>query len=541
MSFRQVSDSDTGWHLALGRLMALGQFPRVNALAWTQPDHDFYPTSWLFDLASYALQQIFGIFGVQLLIFVFVAGALAAVAWMLQRIGHAQWLIIPVALLLADRIVPRPHVPTWTVLAICTAICLSVEGRASWHRALCLPLIAFASNMHAGAVFSTAALGIFCGIEALRERSLRGFLREGSIALGGVLALIVNPGGSYNLLYAIRHLSMYETLQLTEFEAPTFANAPGFFIIGPLALICALLIARKHPALAAVTAVFFGGGIFAVRIVFAFYLVSAPTIALGIAALKERFGGRVEGYAALLACGAAVVFTAPALAEARVGTGFDTRWIPVRAVEFARQARLDGKVWNGFNDGGYLEWALPEVPAYQDARVLAYDAEFFHAQQRAEASPEDFDSYLSDHGVEWVLTTNLPADLSGNGLVRGDKWALVYWDDLSEIYVRRDVPRFAGVVARDEYRSLSPWKSAEQLVDLARGGDPASAEALERELDRFEATSPHHPVGRLLRCAVATRLGRDAAGQACAEAKASFRTDQMRALVGRASGLPSEK
>lgn len=536
---RPISDSDTGWHLALGRLIAHGDFPSTNTLAWTQTNHGFYPTSWLFDWLCYVLTLPFGMAGVQVLIFFFTAVALAGVAFLCHREGHARWLVVPLVFLLENRMVPRPHLASWAVLALCVALCLTVEGRSSWRRAWCLPLIAFGSNFHAGAVFSSTALGIFCVAEVLRERTPRVLLREGVIAIGGVLALMVNPGGSYNFFYAIRHLSMYGTLQLTEFEAPSLSNAPGFFVMGPLCVALAIWLARKRLGPAAATVVFAGGGIFAVRIAFNFYLAASPIFAAGIGRLKENFGTRAEQFAALLVFGAAVLFAVPTFAQWRPGARFDEQWIPVRAVEFAKRAGLDGKVWNGFNDGGYLEWALPEVPAYQDARVLAYDAEFFHAQQHSESSPEAFDRYLRDHGVEWVLTTNLPADLSGNGLVRGPEWALVYWDDLSEIYVRRDVPRFAEAIARYEYKTLSPWISAEQLVTTARTADVTTVEALEREVKRFESTSPHHPVGRLARCAVATRLGRPDASRACTEASADFQTEEMRSLVKQARGIAS--
>ena len=37
-SFAPVWDTDVGWHVAVGRLILAGRFPRTNALSWTAPD-----------------------------------------------------------------------------------------------------------------------------------------------------------------------------------------------------------------------------------------------------------------------------------------------------------------------------------------------------------------------------------------------------------------------------------------------------------------------------------------------------------------------
>ena len=77
---RAVSDTDTGWHLAQGRLIATGQFPHDNALAWTAQHHAWFPTSWLYDLIAYAATEHGGVLGLQLLTFAFTALALLLIA-----------------------------------------------------------------------------------------------------------------------------------------------------------------------------------------------------------------------------------------------------------------------------------------------------------------------------------------------------------------------------------------------------------------------------------------------------------------------------
>ncbi len=334
------------------------------------------------------------------------------------------------------------------------------------------------------------------------------------------------------MFYAVRHLSMYDTLQLTEFESPDLYSAPGFFVVVPLAAAAALLFLRKRPSLAVLTCAFAIGGFFAMRVAFKFYLIAAPTLAVAGAHLRERHGQRAARIAAVLLVGTGVAASLPAVAQLRIAPEFDAQLLPVRAVEFARKVGLDGRVWNGFTDGGYVQWALPEVPAFQDARVLAYDAEFFHAQQRAESSPESFQAHLRSWDVEWVLTTNVPGGLTGNGLIRGPDWALVYWDELNEIYVRRDVARLARIIEDHEFRRFTPWLSLASLIDQVRSAPPEAVMELEREVTRFaEHASPDIHAPAIVGCVAAVRLGQPDASSRCEAVRERLRNDSSEELL----------
>src|SRR5687767_15552579 len=57
-------------------------------------------------------------------------------------------------------------------------------------------------------------------------------------------------------------------------------------------------------------------------------------------------------------------------------------------------------------------------------------------------------------------------------------WALVYWDDVALVYLRRAGP-FASVAARDEYRHLRPANGAAVLGRALEAGAPVDAVAAE--------------------------------------------------------------
>ena len=60
---------------------------------------------------------------------------------------------------------------------------------------------------------------------------------------------------------------------------------------------------------------------------------------------------------------------------------------PVKAVEFVRQNKYGGPLFNSFDWGGYLIWSLPEIPVSVDGRGNIHG-------YRVESSPSNLDGLL---------------------------------------------------------------------------------------------------------------------------------------------------
>ena len=121
-----------------------------------------------------------------------------------------------------------------------------------------------------------------------------------------------------------------------------------------------------------------------------------------------------------------------------VGSGWDERALPVRAANFVADARLDGHPYNGYEEGGYLEWALPNILWFQDGRAQAFPLDFFRPRRKGRQLAELFRDWMKKQGVggRWRLDS---ARISGKNMFDSPDWALVYWDDANIVYVRRDV------------------------------------------------------------------------------------------------------
>jgi hypothetical protein len=499
--FAAVSDSDSGWHVAVGRLILDGTFPHTNSLSWKWGDHPWYPTSWLYDVAAGALGTAAGL---QLLTFFFLAATAAGLAFACE----SPWVVPAVTLLLVPRLVPRPHVATWALLAAV----LALAPRSTRARVLCVALVALGGNLHAGAAFAAFVLALEC-IEAY-ARTRRP--AELWLALAAGAALLANPGVLFNAGYLLEHLlRVNDVVQLREFEPPSPFMRPAFFVLLPVALLLAVHRRRERPALLVATIVFAALGLRALRMVSEAQIVWAPTLAWGLARVPRRLTP-AAGLAAMIAAGLSLRLDRTALAL-RISPSWDASVLPVRAARFLDEQQIAGPGFNAFRDGGYLEMARKGVPAFIDGRVQAIPPEAWRDLQAAEQSPAAFQAWMERVGCEWAIATRVRERLGGHRLLNGPRWALVYWDDASEVFVRRDVARFAAVRDRFEYRRFRPYGA---IVGTVEKLDREGLTELLREIERFERTSPGDPFALIDRCAALVRLQAPEAAKACDDATA---------------------
>src|SRR5207302_6771452 len=141
--------------------------------------HPWYPTSWLYDVLCAVLGTALGL---QLLTFALLSLAVLALAFACE----SAWIVPAVALLLVPRLVPRPHVASWALLAAV----LALAPRDTRWRGLCVALVAVGGNLHAGAVFAAFVLALHA-LEAFWRTRRRAEL---AIAACAGLALLANPG-----------------------------------------------------------------------------------------------------------------------------------------------------------------------------------------------------------------------------------------------------------------------------------------------------------------------------------------------------------
>jgi hypothetical protein len=229
------------------------------------------------------------------------------------------------------------------------------------------------------------------------------------------------------------------------FRRPPPGERPGAhgFDIGAALLFCALAylstLARRNIGL--------------------FVFGATPILGAWVATIGSRTGltralhgvrGRAVSLAAsaltLTAClglGVAVVtnayYRASGVTE-EFGVGVFDANFPARAAEFARQFALPPRLYNDLTAGGYLTWdAGVDGGVFIDGRLEVYDTDFFSQYMNGLQDLGAWSRQADAFGVGTVVLFHRWPNRHGliRALARDPAWALVYYDDVAVIFVRR--------------------------------------------------------------------------------------------------------
>jgi tetratricopeptide (TPR) repeat protein len=171
------------------------------------------------------------------------------------------------------------------------------------------------------------------------------------------------------------------------------------------------------------------------------------------------------------------------------GFGVAPHFFPEGAVAFLERHRLDGRVFNSYQYGGYLFWhRWPANQVFIDGRydAVLFGEDILEAYREAHQSADALDRLAAAYGIEILLLDADPYSRMSH-IQAHPNWARVYWDAVAEVYVRRQ-GRYAALAAAQEYR----WTRSEtNLTYLAayRRDRTTWAQAV-AELQRAVAENP---------------------------------------------------
>ncbi len=473
LSFRQVYEPDLWWHLAHGRENAAGDLIRTNLFSFIYQEYRQHYTSWLFDTTMYWAWQAGGGAAIQAVQWMAISGAL----FLLYRAcrQHAPPLAAAAMLVLAwvvlePRAIPRPHLVSFVGLAACSyLITRASAARSARPLVWAVPLVAVWANFHVECVFGAALIGLFGLGELVWPTVLTRREAWRVIGCGAVcgLATMATPYGWGILRYLFENTALPGLFEVAELQPPYLPAYRAFYVyLGVAALLMLTQPRRLRLWEILAGALFAAAGLRYLRLTPLVVFVSAPFVAARLGALMVR---GLNGWSALVTALAAALLLArlpPAAFVTELRAGTDAVRLPgffsMRAIDFARTQQLTGPVFNSGNLGGFVAWELfPAVRTFQDARFQSAPPEHFTAIARASASQLDWDALVA--GVDWaILSRARPNVLSGVGRFPRHEWPLVYWDEGTEIVVRRD-GRFGPVAAAHEYLLLTPEADGAQL------------------------------------------------------------------------------
>jgi hypothetical protein len=397
------ASADTYWHLRAGQDIARsGQVSLVDRYSYSAagspwPDHE-----WLWQIFSYELHSLGGM----VLLTAAAASFLLAAFWLAQDLAVGPWwtklaLFVTAVLLSGPPWSVRPQM--LTLLALMAVTWLLVRGKP-WA----LPPVFLAwANAHGAVMLGLVVAAAAFGVAAARGERRRALGIAIASAISAALTL-ATPLGPRLWAFIGESTARSRLDEITEWRSGfvPVAGSVMFWIAAAALVIASLRLWRRLPGFAdqllvAAALCFIPLGFYAVRNIGPFALLALPASSRlwavsdhpRAAALSERlralFGGAPaeaaepasvlrrnrRNLAAIAVIGVAVVGWCWSHPPERLN------WAPVSPAAAAAIRACPGRVYNEYNEGGYLIWFVPESPVFIDGRQDPYALAFLRRAQ----------------------------------------------------------------------------------------------------------------------------------------------------------------
>jgi hypothetical protein len=462
-------DPDTWWHLRAGQWML--EHHRIltyDPFSWTRSGSLWINHSWLSQVPMYLLWKGFGFAGLNL----FTAACVTLAFWFvyLQTEGSVYlrtFVLMLAALSSAVYWWARPEIISFAFAAVFAYI-LSLYRWQGINRLWLLPLLMGVwVNVHGGFVIGLFLLAITLagqGVSRLCGQRGPGVLegvRLPWLAVAGAAcaaAVVANPYGLRMLVYPLQTVSMGALRDfIHEWMSPDF-HAPEtqafvWLLLGTFAVVA---LSRRRVDLTDLLLLcgFAYLALLARRNIGLFALIAAPILVRHAAAGLESLGERNPALRAITGRGdgadpphAALNWTLLALivaiALARISMPLQPsinraaieKSMPVGAVDYIRTAHPPGPMFNSYNWGGYLVWALvPGYPVYIDGRTDLYGDAFLSQYMRVVYGEDEWRAVLARDNIRLVVIES--ASPLARKLNHEPGWRRGYSDAISSVFRR---------------------------------------------------------------------------------------------------------
>ena len=472
LSLQDIRSVDYWWQLRTGQLIVeTGAVPMADPYTYTAAGARWIDIHWLHQLGLYGLHRLGGhaavVVGKAVLVVALVA-LLAPLGYRRERSWLSALALALLLLNLCQRILPRPELPSFVMLAALLALLERFERKGdAWLYAV-VPIQLLWINVHGLFAMGIAVCGIHLAGELLRPLGSSGgrlrwqrLRRLTAVTVLASLACLANPNGLEGALYPLQQLDMVGTAEARGyFGRVIWELQPPFSSMHALVLSFFLVLAALSLAAAALNwrrvrvsdvllwVAFFYLAIGARRNVALFAIVATPIL---VRNANEVLGARWQSARARLVAGALTALLLAGLVTdvatdrfhgrlnviRKLGLGVNASYSPVDAVDWIEQIRPPGPIAHEMADGGYLIWRLyPDYKVMTDGRLEVFGAELFETLSLYE--PESFAALDRQHRFGTVFAHHSLLDQSRllGWLSRQPEWRLAYVDDVAAVFVR---------------------------------------------------------------------------------------------------------
>lgn len=536
-AIRPLHDPDFWWHLKSGAVMfETGGLLQSDPFTFTGDgvvsarEAVILKGYWLWQLAAYGLYSLFNFNGIFLLNFLTVAAMVGVVSWQLRRQQVAYALVallLTAGLFLVSLTYPleRPQVISFLLAAILLTILARERegGRLGWTLPL---LMVIWANLHGGFVVGDLILLCFAAGAIVEYRHdlkrLRPLLLWCAVAIG---ASLLNPNGALVFVELFTFQNSALMAGVSEYQSTWVKFQQGWRYVVVLWLLIVLygfsLWSSRRlywPELLVAIFLAYFSAMYARNIGF-FAIAMLPLIGARLQEGARRRQWQLPSPLAILLltlCATFLLWLSYSLWQTRQGSGPVKAIYPEKAIEFLYDSKLQGRMFNSYEYGGYLLWRLsPQVKIFIDGRGLQPKV-FDDYQKLAMASTtrvdgrREYEALLDQYDIDYVIQPIYDGDgyiqpLMKSLLSRPD-WIPIYLDATVYILARLNSGNAEAIdtyrIDKNEFNTrllliinyISQSSPQEVGYQIARAGiliylgmhDEAKA-----QIDMIAALSPH--------------------------------------------------
>ncbi len=495
ISFNKIKDSDAWLHLSMGKLIwQNGGLPHFESYTYPMSGEPFLYSSWLFGLLCYGIYAILGSFGLVLL----KATVITTTFYILLRDSLRPFndyavttlIILAAAILSSLRFVLRPDI---FFMAFLSYSIFSLNAYLYENRKYIyfLPFVHLIwANMHSSiTVMPVPFVSFIAGGFVQRHLEVKGIIFDKTpsnkqlktvavIFAASFAATLLNPYFIGQYFFGSEFLSTrWYTQHISELLPPE--NSMTIYGVSGIILISFFLSRKRFSVIHFLLVIpFLYFAFSASRFLFLIAIIGFPVVARNISASRALRGASSSRNAAVVVAACIIIFgsyfTATAVKDGRFGPGFDYSSMPRRAVEYMDENGIYGRMLNTFHFGQYITWTgYPKREIFTDARghlpenLLEKLIGFIYSTSVLDELYEAYgpDSILIDYSRPYYygMETSEPIFAPSSH----PRWALVYWDDISLLYLRRG-EKYSGLISRDEYTHVKPEMPFSTFMEAPR-------------------------------------------------------------------------
>jgi hypothetical protein len=390
--WHNVSETDVWWHIRTGEwIMQHHQLPRTDPFSYTGAGKPWVAYSWPFEIAVYEVVKQWDLLGIVATAIFFWMGMTLATFWLIRQFKPPFWISAALALV-ASIVFPRvtsarPGPLTVIFFCLVLGVLVDAQRRGSVRRLWLVPVFIWMwANVHVQFVYGLFIVGLFCmipvfdrllGLVGLRVDRDATYLPAkwmwGTLGLSTALTF-ANPYGIgiYDVLWEfIQQPKLYAFIRETramEFDLKVHFVVLAVCLVGALAL---GRIRRLRPLWAIMLLWAAFSGFHAQRDMWLTTVISLCIVAQLAAEVKpDSAAVQPRVWLASFAC--VLVFLVVRFKTAPTNQQLETlvaSELPLGAVAYIHEHHLQGPIFNNFDWGGFLIYALPNMKVAIDGRT----------------------------------------------------------------------------------------------------------------------------------------------------------------------------